>query len=597
MYNTHSYIKPAKVITFCIFLCSFIGTLQANNQVEKEIQALHIEATRLAQVENDNSTADSLSIEAIHIAEASLETDILFKALMNYFKRDTYGSGHAKPEGIIEKAIVLEDELSKKLDRFELWIELVDVLIKSGDLKRAHTYGQKALSHAASTTDYKKKVRAYIAMSKCARENKQIKEAWGNILNANTFLAKIKKPSSDLSRSYTSELINFYSYIHKYQEAIKVQKNLIQKISDQSPVDTTALMWAQYDLFGLAILKNPEVRISDLVDDMLDYCEKHNNKTLKSHVLARYRHYLINNHMLKDFHKYFADHYKSLNVDSLKGVQRVNTCLGNAFLCEEENGIEQAHIYYKMAISAALKEDNRHRLANCYRRHGQFFLRQGDLVQAEETFKNALAVAEKINDTKYTLEISDQLESLATKNKDFEAAYHYNLLKDKMKAQISSEQNEEDLLLMELENQRLQNADMEHLRELEVKRKHNIEYFAIGVGLILLFLLFVIISSMKVPNWLIQMLGFFSILFVFEFVILILDHKIHHWAHGAPVKIFLVKIAILSILFPLHHVAEHGITTYMVKHQLIKRPKKSAFRNFINKLYPWMDNNKKAEHI
>ena len=64
---------------------------------------------------------------------------------------------------------------------------------------------------------------------------------------------------------------------------------------------------------------------------------------------------------------------------------------------------------------------------------------------------------------------------------------------------------------MELENQRHQNEIQQELAKKEKKKKYNLQYFAIAVALITLFLIIVIISSFSVPLWLIDMLGFFSI--------------------------------------------------------------------------------------
>ena len=88
------------------------------------------------------------------------------------------------------------------------------------------------------------------------------------------------------------------------------------------------------------------------------------------------------------------------------------------------------------------------------------------------------------------------------------------------------------------------------------------------------------------------MLGFFNILLLFEFAILIIDSKLHHWSHGNPLPMFAAKVAILSFLFPLHHYVEHLVVKYMLEHNLIRRPSKKSIRQFLNKLWPWLDDDK-----
>ncbi len=122
----------------------------------------------------------------------------------------------------------------------------------------------------------------------------------------------------------------------------------------------------------------------------------------------------------------------------------------------------------------------------------------------------------------------------------------------------------------------------------EKKRKHNMQYAIIIVAIMSSFLILILVSSMKVPEWLIDLLGFFSILFLFEFITILLDHEIHHLTHGEPLKIFICKIAILTLLFPLHHFIESSVTDYMKKNKLIGRVTWLSFKKGLAKIWPWL---------
>jgi hypothetical protein len=72
-----------------------------------------------------------------------------------------------------------------------------------------------------------------------------------------------------------------------------------------------------------------------------------------------------------------------------------------------------------------------------------------------------------------------------------------------------------------------------------------------------------------VPEWTIQALGFISFIFLFEFIILLADQKIHHMTHGEPWKILAIKIVLIAILLPLHHWIEHKVVQRLISKRLI----------------------------
>jgi hypothetical protein len=83
------------------------------------------------------------------------------------------------------------------------------------------------------------------------------------------------------------------------------------------------------------------------------------------------------------------------------------------------------------------------------------------------------------------------------------------------------------------------------------------------VGIITLFILLVMLGLFKISPRIIRALGFFSFIFLFEFVILLADHQIHEMTHGEPWKVLLIKILLAAVLLPLHHWLEHKVIHYL----------------------------------
>jgi hypothetical protein len=71
---------------------------------------------------------------------------------------------------------------------------------------------------------------------------------------------------------------------------------------------------------------------------------------------------------------------------------------------------------------------------------------------------------------------------------------------------------------------------------------------------------------------------------------MLLDTYIHHITHGEPLKIWLIKIGLLSMLLPLHHYLEEKMIHYLLSKHLIE----SKSFSFLRKAFPAR---KKAKHI
>jgi hypothetical protein len=114
---------------------------------------------------------------------------------------------------------------------------------------------------------------------------------------------------------------------------------------------------------------------------------------------------------------------------------------------------------------------------------------------------------------------------------------------------------------------------MAEREKLQTTRRHNIQYMAILLLIGASFLLLLLLGSFKVPRWAITEMGFFSFIFLFEFIILLIDGWLHHATHGEPWKILAVKIVLIGALSPLHHWLQHRVVHYLHTHQLLDASK------------------------
>jgi tetratricopeptide (TPR) repeat protein len=133
-----------------------------------------------------------------------------------------------------------------------------------------------------------------------------------------------------------------------------------------------------------------------------------------------------------------------------------------------------------------------------------------------------------------------------------------------------------DTILAKSNVQQIQNLKFnEQLREMEnekavqngrEQRNRNLQYAAIGTGLLTFLLIFVSLSnSFVVAASFIKFFGVVALLLVFEFTNLLLHPFISDVTHHSPIWMFLIMVIIAALLVPVHHNLEKWITHKLVE--------------------------------
>lgn len=177
----------------------------------------------------------------------------------------------------------------------------------------------------------------------------------------------------------------------------------------------------------------------------------------------------------------------------------------------------------------------------------------------------------------------DELQRLYYETGDFKMAYEYanryNLIQDS----VNDLNKEKDFARGEIdnENKRIQMENELALKALE--RRHDAQYMLITITVAVAFILLVLLGLFTVSATTIRVLGFFSFIFLFELITLLLDTWIHAKTHGEPWKIWLIKIAIISLMFPFHHWLEHKLIQYLISRRLIHVGSFFSFRKLFKR--------------
>jgi tetratricopeptide (TPR) repeat protein len=166
--------------------------------------------------------------------------------------------------------------------------------------------------------------------------------------------------------------------------------------------------------------------------------------------------------------------------------------------------------------------------------------------------------------------IAHNLDTIYQQMGDFKSAYSYNAQYHRLKDSLQTLEAEKDLLALEVENENQKKIKEARLAEDAKRDRHNVQYMGITAGIAAVFIVLVMLGTFSVSKTTIRIMGFFAFIFLFEFIILLADHKIHDATHGEPWKILAIKILLISILLPLHHWMEEKVIHFLTERKLLE---------------------------
>jgi hypothetical protein len=83
----------------------------------------------------------------------------------------------------------------------------------------------------------------------------------------------------------------------------------------------------------------------------------------------------------------------------------------------------------------------------------------------------------------------------------------------------------------------------------------------------------------------IRMMGYFFFISLFEFIVLLIDNILLVYAtHDEPLKLWLIKIALIALLVPLQHFLEHNLIRFLESRKLLEARTKFSFKNWWQKI-------------
>jgi len=523
----------------------------------------------------DKRLADSISQEAIEVAEASYRPGLQLLAYNSYIECNDPGFYWQKALQYAQEAVKLSKQLNKRESEWRSYRNLVMVYLSGYKYDNALANSYQALALADALDNKSLKGDSYLLIGQSLEGNNQKIESFRNYLNATELAEKINNKA--LLKKCYSQLSGFYNHNKLFEKAIVYKLRQVDLIADSRSVDSAELMWAQYDLQAININSNNNRLNTKSMQDVLNFAIRRNLTRLKYYEIALYRSHLIEADQIGQLYTLYVKQYP----EELELLSSSNPSLYfrlKAYFNEEDKRPDSAYYYLARAEQFIQSDPNIILRSNFYQRFGQFFVRQGKPREAIVKYIKSYDLAHEASYFEYMLSASKNLELLFAGLGDFKNAYTYSKSNRALTDSINILTKNDQLMMMEIDHESHQRELASEQEQIQTHRRHNIQYTAITIIIFSMFILLMMLGSLKVPSWTIEMLGFFSFILFFEFIIMIADHKIYEITANEPWKILLIKIGLIAFLLPFHHWIEKKVIHYLIHNKLIKIPRFSLQR-------------------
>ena len=109
-------------------------------------------------------------------------------------------------------------------------------------------------------------------------------------------------------------------------------------------------------------------------------------------------------------------------------------------------------------------------------------------------------------------------------------------------------------------NEHFRQTEMEEARKLaEQKRTQQLQMLMIGIFIPGIFIITLALSRVRMHPRIVRLLGVLSLLFLFEYLTLLLHPAVANLTHHTPVLEILIFVGVAALVIPLHHKLEHWL--------------------------------------
>ncbi len=534
---------------------------QATSNTEK-LQSLS-SLTNYYYALNNDLKADSLQDVQLMVAENSRSEVLILAALFPVYDNNVvYNSSN----GQIDKKLVFANralEYARSVNKNDYvalaYAALAKIYRNSGQPDLALTNADIAYTTAIGSGNDSVKVVTALELGRVFMEKKDLLMAFRKFSNAYDIANNLRNPY--LLSSVYNHFALLYDRLRRTEQG---KQYLFKSIEINSEAGHTRDLIRDYIAMG---------KMADFISSKsyLDSATRLADSIQDPVLALQAKQTLFNQYMINDKCEHTFQ-FLSSNPDverSLRGQGEYNYewIIAEIFLyCQK---FDSAYVYFKKAEPAYGITFNVPGRINFFSELADCSIALKHNNEAIQYFTTVLQLANNTQNMTEKKHCLKALQELYWQAGDFKNAYEYanryNLLQDS----VNNLNKERDFVLGEIDNENKRIQKETELKAQAIERRHDAQYMLISVTIAVLFLLLVFLGLFTVSTTTIRVLGFFSFIFLFELITLLLDTWIHNKTHGEPWKIWLIKIGIISMLYPFHHWLEHKFIHYLLNKKLI----------------------------
>ena len=568
------YLRPFLPTLFTLLLLSaglrsmsqhqpdFVDSLKGRLAVAKTAAEKVDLLIGLANSSLDPGQAHALGDQAIAEAELSRDRRLMATAYIQNGKNYLHNGGlsdnldHAMKNFEQAEQLARDNGLGKLL--VDSYCGLSSVWEFKGNNQKELAYSNQAMAMAGNTDNDTARTRAYASLGETYMSMNEM------LLSLQNFLAALNIAETSgkegLVRDIYMDLQRFYYAIHEYAKG--VDYGMKAYALDRQAWSSVNMMLDLYNIGDMYVESKQPAMAMRFYENSFRLSDTLHMPFMKFNSYFRiFNMYFRENEFSKGL-KYIGDHREILNfLDSIGAQFFVGEIYAMAMT--ERGKYDSAGYYFRQAEPGVERNGNPEMQYDFFVGYGNYYGITKDFPDAIRWYKKALDVATLSQGLEWEAGCADTLQGLYEKTGDYKSALFYatrsNIARDSIRTQLRAT----DLMKLEVENDSRRRERIAREEEEKTERRHNVQYMGFTVGLVVLFIGLVMLGRLDVPLSLVRALGFLSFVFLFEFVILLLDKKIQVWTHEEPWKVLLIKIALGAILVPLHHWLEHKVIHYL----------------------------------
>ena len=187
----------------------------------------------------------------------------------------------------------------------------------------------------------------------------------------------------------------------------------------------------------------------------------------------------------------------------------------------------------------------------------------------------SLAIAKKDGFLSKELEAAEFLTEHYQKTKSIDSAFSYVSYVRSLNDSVNSKSKIRESQVIS-SNEQFRQLELEEIRQNEKRERfEQLQMLLIAIFIPGFFLITILLSRVRVHIKLIRLLGVLSLLFLFEYLTLLLHPTVARLTNHTPIYEILIFVCLAAILIPLHHRLEHWLIHKLI-HNRHKHPVKNT---------------------